>query len=341
MKEQIRVSIGTLRVLGMELLVTDADPTTAYLQTYHPGKCLANCKFCAQARDSLAKNENIARGVYPARDTKEVISRLSKAYEHGLLKRACIQTMNYPCMFSDLIYLISEIKKISEIPISVSIYPFPRERFVELKERDIDKLVIPLDAVTEKIFDEIKGKKANCPYRWQGHMKALNDAVDLFGKYSVGTHLILGLGETEEEAVGTIQMLRDMGVYSALFAYTPILHAQLQRDAPEIGHYRRIQIAHYLIEKGLSSFNKMKFEHGKIVDFGVDQKILDKAINSGEPFLTKGCPNCNRPYSTEAPGGLIYNYPRTLTDDEIGVVRSQLEERYHERDNIAKGRRTL
>jgi len=325
MKQQVRVSMGTLRVLGMELLATETDPTTAYLQTYHPGKCTANCKFCAQARDSLAKNENIARGLYPPRDTKEIISRLSRAYEHGLLKRACIQTMNYRDMFSDLLYLISEIRKNSEIPISVSIYPFPRDRFVELKERGIDKLVIPLDAVTEKIFDEVKGKKANCPYTWQGHMKALYDAVDLFDKHNVGTHLIIGLGETEKEAVGTIQMLESMGVYSALFAYTPILHAQLHRDAPEIGHYRKIQLAHCLIEKGLSEFNKMKFENKKVVDFGIKAEILEKVTNSGDPFLTKGCPNCNRPYSTESPGGLIYNYPKKLSDDEIGAVKSQLQ----------------
>ncbi len=319
--------MGTLRVLGMELLSTDADPTTAYLQTYHPGKCLANCRFCAQARDSLARNENIARGLYPPRDTGEVISRLSRAYDHGLLKRACIQTMNYQDMFSDLIFMVDEIMKNSGIPISVSIYPFPGERFVELKEKGVDKLVIPLDAVTEEIFDEIKGRKANCPYIWRGHMKALCDAVDIFGRYNVGTHLILGLGETEKEAVKTIQMLRDIGVYPALFAYTPVPYTQLHGNTPEIGHYRGIQLASHLIQEGLSTSDKMGFRDNRVVDFGVDQKTLGKVINSGEPFLTKGCPDCNRPYSTETPGGLIYNYPRMPTDDEIKGIEYQIHGR--------------
>ena len=322
--------MGTLRVLGMEILATDADPTTAYLQTYRPGKCLANCKFCAQARDSSSRTENIARGLYPPKNTKEIIRRLSKAYTHRLLKRACIQTMNYPDMFSDLTYLISEISKNSKIPISVSIYPFPRERFVELREMGVDKLVIPLDAVSEKIFDEIKGKGAGCPYSWRGHIMALCDAVTVFGQNNVGTHLIIGLGETEKEAIETIQMLWSMGVYSALFAYTPVPHSRLQTDAvgnaPGIGQYRRIQLAHYLIQKGLSNLDKMKFRNNKIVDFGIDLGILKKTINCGEPFLTKGCLDCNRPYSTETPGGLIYNYPRMPDIGEIHIINSQLTE---------------
>lgn len=325
MKQKVRVSMGTLKVLGMELLATETDPTTAYLQTYHPEKCLANCKFCAQARNSSSRTENIARGLYPSRDTVKVISRIAKAYEYDLLKRACIQTMNYRDMFQDLNFLIREIKKKSEIPISVGVYPLPREKFVELMNLGVNKIVIPLDAVTEKIFDEIKGKKAGSPYTWQRHMKSLSHAVDIFGEFNVGTHLILGLGETEYDAVKLIQELWDSGIYSALFAYTPIPKTQLDRNPPEIAHYRSIQLANHLIQEDLSKFNRMKFENNRIVNFGIDKKTLKNAVNSGEPFLTKGCENCNRPYSTEVPGGLIYNYPKIPTDDEIKTIKSQLK----------------
>ncbi len=324
MRKQVRVSMGTLRVLGMELLITDADPTTAYLQTYNPGKCLANCLFCAQARDSKARDDNIARGLYPPRDTIEVITRLSKAYEHGLLRRVCLQTANYRGMFPDLTYLIKEIRERSEIPVSVSLYPLPRDKLSKLKKHGVDRIIIPLDAVTERIFEGVKGRKANCPYTWQKHIKALYDAADVFGEYRIGTHLIIGLGETEKEAVETIQNLNDGGIYSSLFAYTPIPRSQLQRNMPEIGHYRRIQLAHYLIRKDLTNLKKLRFKNNRIADFGVEKEILDRAINSGKPFQTTGCKHCNRPYSTETPGGLIYNYPKKPTRDEIEAVKSQL-----------------
>ncbi|MBN2014980.1 MAG: radical SAM protein [Candidatus Altiarchaeota archaeon] len=325
MREKVRVSMGTLRVLGLEILATEADPTTAYLQTYHSGKCLSNCRFCAQARDSSANAEHIARGLYPPRDTQEIVSRLMKAYEHGLLRGACIQTMNYQSMFDDLVYLVKEIREGSSIPISVSIFPFPKNSFEELKALGVDRLVIPLDAVTEAIFDGIKGMQAFCPYTWGGHIKALDEALEVFNRGNVGTHLILGLGETERDAVHLIQSLSDKGIYSALFAYTPIPFSQLRGDVPSIGHYRRIQLASYLIESGLSRFDRMRFSEDRIVDFGVEDSVLEETISSGRPFLTRGCPDCNRPYSTESPGGVIYNFPRPLTRDEIKLVKEQLK----------------
>jgi len=322
MKEKVRVSMGTLRVLGMEILQTDADPTTAYLQTYEPGRCSQACGFCAQARCSDAASENIARGLYPPRETKEVVTRLGKAYKKGLLKRACIQTMNYPGLFEDLIFLIGSIRSESKIPISASVYPLAKDEYSTLLKAGADRLVIPVDAATAELFDGIKGGKAGCAYRWETHMSALSDAADIFGKGNIGTHLIIGLGETEEEAVRFMQQLYYMGVYCALFAYTPVEGTRLKRHPPGIGSYRRIQLACHLI----ASSDDFSFEKGKITDYGLPADELDKTIDSGEPFMTCGCTDCNRPYSTEQPGGVIYNYPKKPSAREIKEIRKQLSE---------------
>ena len=314
-------------MLGMEILETDADPTTAYLQTYEPGRCSANCAFCSQAKNSKSRDENIARGLYPPRDTKVVLTRLAKAHSHGLLKRACIQTMNYPGMADDLLYVVREIRKVSDIPISVSLFPVDEDVLRELKRAGVNQVVIPLDAVTKEIFEEIKGKKARSPYQWETHLKALSDAASLFGKGNAGTHLIIGLGETEEEAAYLIQMLTYMGVYPALFAYTQVPGTQMKKDPPNIGHYRRIQMISHLISNKLSNYSSMEFADGKVVSYGKEPGAIDGLIDTGEPFKTKGCADCNRPYSTEEPGGIIYNYPRNLSDEESDNVRKQLTER--------------
>jgi len=324
MKEKIRVSMGTLRVLGMEILETDADPMTAYLQTYEPGRCSQSCGFCAQAKTSSADTKNIARGLYPPRDTKEVVERLSKAYKHELLFRACVQTMNYENMLEDLLYIVKEIRKASDIPVSVSVYPLPEESYRELRRAGIDKIVIPLDASTEKIFDKVKGKDAGCDYTWGSHLTSLGDAVRVMGKGNVGTHLIIGLGETEEEACGTIQMLAYSGVYPALFAYTPVPETKLIKRAPDIGHYRRIQVACHLIASSISFYSRMEFAEGRITGFGIREDYLNAIIESGEPFMTKGCEDCNRPYSTEEPGGIIYNYPKKPKEKEIDQIKKQV-----------------
>ena len=50
----------------------------------------------------------------------------------------------------------------------------------------------------------------------------LSEALEVFGKGNVSTHIIVGLGETEKEAAQVIQRCVDMGVLPALFAFTPI-----------------------------------------------------------------------------------------------------------------------
>jgi len=54
-----------------------------------------------------------------------------------------------------------------------------------------------------------------------------------------------------------------------------------------------------------------------LTNFGISKQRFLEVIDSGEPFLTSGCPGCNRPYYNERPGGPLYNYPRQLLPEEI------------------------
>jgi biotin synthase len=56
---------------------------------------------------------------------------------------------------------------------------------------------------------------------------------------------------------------------------------------------------------------------GCITGFGASKERVLEAIDSGVPFLTSGCPGCNRPYYNERPGGPLYNFPRQLLPEEI------------------------
>jgi len=69
---------------------------------------------------------------------------------------------------------------------------------------------------------------------------------------------------------------------------------------------------------------------GEIVDFGVDKDTLIHAVESGTPFLTSGCRDCNRPFYNEKPSGPIYNYPRNLNTEEIAAIKQQLKLNWEE-----------
>lgn len=323
MQSLVRASLGTLAVLGMEMLLINDYPTTAYLQIYSSERCRANCLFCSQAKNSKGKMQSIAYGQYVPRNLNEVVRRLAIAYEKKYLKRACIQTIMSKSMWEDLLQLINKIREKSKIPISVSVYPLAKEKLQHLKNLGVDKLVIPLDACNEKIFNNIKGKKANSPHTWQGHLNGIKNAVKIFGRENVGTHLMLGLGEKEEDVVKLVSSMQENGVYPSLFAYTPIRGIQYFNKKPNKKYYRRMQLAVFLIKQGKTNYEKMKFYNKKIINFGVKEKELEKAINFGKPFLTFGCEDCNRPYATELPNE-IYNFPRKLSKEELEEVRREL-----------------
>ncbi len=314
--EKLRVSLGTAALLGLDDYWLDVKPTTAYLMTYTDGSCTANCAFCPQARGSISEKSLLSRVLWPVYPTERVMKGIGRA--DASLQRTCIQTVNYPGFFDDAIALLREIKVVSDVPVSIDTVPLTRAQMEELKTAGLDRIGIPLDLATEELFDKVKGKQVKGPYRWEKHLEALRAAVEVFGPHGVLTNLIIGMGETEKEAVGLIQRLMDMGVETSLFAFTPIPGTALSNQPqPPLDAYRRIQLSRHLITRGIASIHDVEFDdEGRIAGFGVDEETMAGMLESGEAFLTSGCPGCNRPYYNERPSGPFYNYPRKLTTEE-------------------------
>ena len=327
MPSQIRVSIGSAIVLGLAKGKLDAEPTTAYLMTYTHSKCTANCGFCPQARTNSSKAEMLSRVTWPTFTTKDVLRGIAQAVNTDRIGRVCIQALNYPHVFSHLDALVRTIKQIVDVPVSVSCQPLNSKNLWTLSKAGVDRIAIALDAATENIFNNVKGKAAGGSYRWRDEFLLLRVAIGVFGEGNVSTHLIVGLGETEKEATIIVQKCVDMRVLPALFAFTPVEGTLLSmKPQPRIDVYRRIQLARYLLVNGLARLEDLLFDvYGQIVDFGISKPTLANLVESGTPFLTSGCPSCNRPFYNEKPGGVMYNYPRGLRSEEIEEIKSALK----------------
>jgi biotin synthase len=316
---QIRVSLGSAIVLGLLIGKLDIKPTTVYLLMCRDSKCIANCGFCPQARNSKGKANLLSRVTWPIFKTEKLIRRIEKIKKNRKIKRICIQSLNYPDAYNDVLFFVKELRTRIDIPISVSSKPIKREKMKKWKEAGVNRISIALDGATKKIFEKVKGSKINGPYRWEKQIGALKDAISVFGTNSVNTHLIVGLGETEKELSKTIQMCVDIGVKTGLFAFTPIPGTFLEDfSPPKIDSYRRIQVANFLLVNKKLRFENIEFEkNGRITNFRIKKEIIQEIINSGEPFLTSGCTGCNRPFYNEKPGGPLYNFPRNLFPEEI------------------------
>ena len=324
--ENVRVSIGSAIILGLLKGRLDAKPTTVYLLICRNEKCSANCGFCSQSRNSIGRADRLSRISWPKFFTSNLVDAIEKKVNIGIIKRVCIQSLNYPEAYNDVICLVKKVKSSIKVPISVSCKPLIKQEMKKLADAGVNRLSFALDAATEQVFRKVKGQSVGGPYKWHTQQNALKEAVEVFGERAVSTHLIVGLGETEKELCTTIQWCVDSGIYPGLFAFTPVPGTALENNAPpQIRSYRRIQSAHYLLTNKKTYLKNMEFyPDGKIKGFGVTAEKLIEIIETGKPFLTSGCPDCNRPYYNERPGSILYNYPRQMTSEEIKEVKKVL-----------------
>jgi biotin synthase-related radical SAM superfamily protein len=311
--DRIQVSVGTAAVLGLAELPMAVAPTTAYLML--GGRCLMNCAFCAQAWESEASELRLSRVIWPEYDLDDVARRLATTVERGALRRTCLQVTVTAHSYERSLAVLAAVKARTSVPFDVAILPRNLEQVAGLVEAGADHIGFGLDAASERIFARVKGGN------WQRSLSLIEDTAQAFSGRAA-LHLIVGLGETEREMVERIQWAHDLGVTVGLFAFTPVRGTTLaDRPPPPLATYRRLQAARWLVVHDLARIDEMAFDaQGRLLDLGA---VLPPG---GEPFQTSGCPDCNRPFYNERPGGPLYNYPRPLTVAEAAQARGEMED---------------
>lgn len=306
----VKISAGTAARLGLQQIKVDALPTTAYLMEGE--NCLYNCSFCPQARGSSARKDLLSRVIWPEYNWQDLARGLAK-YE-GELKRICVQVVCQEKDLSEILTVCRRIKVMTDLPLSVSARLENTQQVDQLLQAGANKVGIAVDAADPQAYQQIKGGSF-------AHKLALLEESARRFPGRISTHLIIGLGETEAQAIKLIGRLVKQGISVGLFAFTPVKGTALAHlKQPPLAGYRRIQAAHYLLQQGLVDLADLSFTGGKLIDYGLPQPELRQALTGGEAFLTSGCPGCNRPYYNEKPGGIIYNYPRPLTEAETSAA---------------------
>ncbi len=313
--ERVRVSLGTAMQFGL----LDGDPgahyTTAFLMTYRSGRCAANCAFCPQARESHSSSDRLSRIAWPDFEFARVLD--ATAQRGHLFERLCIQCILYPGLVDDIERMVLSLRNVTQMPISVASGPLSEEELSRLRSAGVNDIGIAMDASTPEIFDRVKGSGRRTRFRWDSHVEAIRRALRVFGRGHVTTHLIVGLGETEAEALDFLKMMHSLGVTVGLFALTSVRGTAME-DAlpPPLSVYRRIQAARYLLfEAGLNQSLIRVDEEGRIT-VKLDSKSIRGRLSTGIAFMTSGCKGCNRPYYNERPRGPMYNFHRPLTREE-------------------------
>ncbi|WP_408955956.1 radical SAM protein [Natroniella sp. ANB-PHB2] len=314
----IKLSAGTAHLLGMKRLKTDAPPTTAYLMAGEG--CQNDCSFCAQATSNLANKNDLARIRWQEYQAEDIISNLSQTAEEKDLQRICIQAVDTPKVEKSITDFLDQIQV--DLPVCISKSINSLAEVDKLLQLGVDRVNIALDVVAPEKFSEIKGGS------YQKRYQLLEKAAKRFPD-RISTHIIIGFGETEQQVIKLLARLKELKVKLGLFAFTPLRGTKLAKQSrPAIDNYRRIQIANYLIFAHNFDLGEFNFTEGKLNVIDIEDQKLRELLSTGKAFETVGCSGCNRPYYNEKPGGVMYNYPRPLTSQEIekAVEESRLIE---------------
>lgn len=307
MRGQVRVSIGTAGVLGLTEVRMDVPPTTAYLMLGE--RCAMVCAFCTQAQDSCAPSETLSRITWPPFPRDDVVSALAEAFSQGRIHRCCLQVTVSKDSFSQTLTLLREIRSTCQVPVDTSFLPRDVGQAEALFDAGLDRLGFGLDAATEGVFREVKGGS------WASIWGLIEATARRFpGR--VAAHLIVGLGESEREMLRSIQELHNLGIVIGLFTFTPVPGTTLaDQPPPPLEGYRRVQAARWLIVHNVARVADFTFTpDGQLQSLG--RPGWRELLASGDAFRTSGCPDCNRPFYNERPGGATYNYPRPLAPEE-------------------------
>ncbi len=308
---KLRISLGSAIVLGLRQGKLPHPPTTVYIMA--GTECVNNCAFCTQARGASSSGDLLSRVTWPEFSLEEMLFSLKVARDRGI-SRICLQSLTDPLSLKDLPQLIERIADSSGLGISVSISPVDVPLLRRIKEAGAERVGMALDGASPEVFRKIKGSDVGNPYTWDGNWRSLEKAVGIFGEGMVSTHIIVGLGETDSDVVGSMLRARKLGILVSLFAYTPMKGTKSIGAPPELDRYRALQLARSAVfDRGLTEgfeFDKS----GKLIK--VPQMDDGIYIDTSFIFMTRGCPDCNRPYYNERPRGPIFNYPGPLDEAE-------------------------
>jgi len=311
------------------------------LLTYPEG-CRANCAYCGLARHREAERDyadrNFIRVDWPAVPLDTVVDIVARDPAASPFHRMCISMITHPRSDEDTVTVLRKwTDRVDPTAIPVSILSNPttmtRADVERLHGLGADIFTVALDAATPEIFDRTRGKGVQSPHTWTKYWEILMDARDIFGPGKFGAHIIVGMGESEHDALGLVQRLVDLGGHSHMFCFFPEKGSLMDHlPATPRDQWRRVQLARYLIDYRGVRIEQMRFDGaGRVVDFGISGSALAAIVDEGIAFRTSGCPGkfrddvsaCDRPYGDSPPSD-IASYPFQPGRSDLRRIRRQL-----------------
>ena len=342
-QEQVQISPEWVRLsaaaaialgLGRGRMYREATCNCVNLLQNYPEGCYANCAYCGLARErpGVPTDNTFIRVGWPLFETERIVQAI--AARESSIGRICISQVQDHRAYADLIELERQVRFHTSLPISalVSTTLLDEEKLTQIQAAGADMIGIGLDAASERVFSQTRGRAARSPHRWDQHWEIVELARRLYGPFNVNCHIVVGLGETDRELIELFYYLYQLQVACYLFSFNPEPGTAMQNmPRPPLRRWRRIQLVKHLIEDAGVARDRIEFDElGNLIRLRVDPVLVEQVIDQGVAFMTDGCPNvhgelaCNRPYGSYRPGEDFRDYPFKPSLADLSAIRSQL-----------------
>lgn len=343
--DHVRISMAAAITLGLKpgRVYRDAHCDCINLIENYPEGCFANCSYCGLARErpGVPEDNTFIRVAWPLYSTDLLAEKIAEREVHGPIGRVCVSQVQDNRANQDLIDIILRVRRSApKVPISALAMAtaLNEDWLYKIKETGVDIIGFGLDAATEELFVQNRGKNARSPHDWKQHWQIIRSARGIFGAFNVNCHIIVGLGETDRDLVNLFYQLKSEEIAGYLFCFNPEPGSVMQNMLrPSLRRWRRVQLVKYLIEQYHLPRKVIEFDsQNQISAIHVWQEIIDVATNSGLAFMTNGCPNrekrlaCNRPYGSYRPGEEFRDYPFMPNEEDLMTIREQLQLKHAE-----------
>lgn len=216
--------------------------------------CIYDCKFCT----SRHLEKKITKNLTPEKIVQMILDSSNRPdFKAVALTSAVVKT---PELTVDkMIFIVTEVRKAlgNDMPIGVEPYVDSLDQIDRLKKAGADEFKLNLETNDPHIFQKVCGELDT---DWI--MKALAHAVRVFGRGKVCSNIIIGMGESDVNALDGVRKLASIGVAATL---RPLRVNDLNRHSLEealgklepISEERLVRLAHeqkrILEEHGLTT----------------------------------------------------------------------------------------
>lgn len=208
---------GEVIATGVQMEPVVAHCPEQVYTTVVPG-CIHNCAFCA-----------LAGHIANARSEEKIISRIERAFDSSAVVPVALTSGVSPDG-SEVDLCVSIVERIKDrwrvVPVGVSICLKDKKDLKRLQEADCDEIKINLEVADRDILRRV------CPQKDRALIiDLMKEAVELFGRGRVSSNIILGLGESDQAVLDTIEELAAIGVVANLrpLEVTPAIEPALER----------------------------------------------------------------------------------------------------------------